>query len=114
MVLSLPEISRSSTYGLATQVFLRALGLVHVLAFASIWLQLDALVGSHGIAPAAELLSAAYDRLGAGEAFLRFPTLFWLHSGDGALHAACAIGVIAGLLVTAGVMQKPLLIVHWA
>jgi hypothetical protein len=113
MALSLPEVARSSTYALATQLFLRVLGLIYTLAFASIWLQLDALIGTSGISPAGETLAHLHDRYGAVEAFFRYPSLFWIHTSDGALHATCAIGVISGLLVTAGVMQKPLLIALW-
>lgn len=101
-------------YAIATQLFLRSLGVVYAIAFGSFWAQIDRLIGSRGIAPAEELLPFAWNRLGGEEALLRFPTLFWIHVSDGALHATCAIGVIAGLLVAAGVLQKPLLGLLWA
>jgi lipase maturation factor 1 len=82
--------------------FLRALGGVYACAFLSLWVQLSGLIGAHGIAPAAELLSYARDRVGAG-APLVLPSLLWLTgASDWALHALCLLGVTASALLVLG------------
>jgi len=63
----------------------RLLGLVYVVAFVSLWSQLDALAGSRGILPASEFLAAARAQFGP-ERYLYFPTLCWLGSSDRFLH----------------------------
>jgi hypothetical protein len=83
-------------------LFLRLLGAVYACAFVSLWVQVDGLIGSRGIAPAADLLALARDRLGAG-APLALPTVLWLTgASDWALHALCAAGVAAALALVAG------------
>ena len=57
--------TRPYTYVLASWAFLRLLGLVYVMAFGSLWLQLDGLIGREGIVPVAPLLAAAQPRLRA-------------------------------------------------
>lgn len=70
---------------------------MYVCAFASLWVQVEGLLGAQGIRPAAELLGVARERLG-GWAFYYVPTLLWLTgASDLALNALCALGVTAGL-----------------
>jgi hypothetical protein len=71
-------------------------------AFASLWVQIDGLIGSRGIAPAADLLELARERLGS-RAPTVLPTLLWLTGpSDWALNALCALGVAASLALIAG------------
>ena len=70
-------------------ILLRGLGVVYLAAFGSLAVQLDGLIGSHGILPAAEYL----DRSGRSsarrlEAYWRLPTLFWLDASDRRLARA--------------------------
>ncbi len=102
----------ASRYRLAGWLFLRLLGLVYLIAFASLWVQIDGLLGSRGILPAARYLDTATRVLGP-ERYRLLPTLFWFGSGDGALHAACAAGVVLALLVIAGVVEVPALVGLW-
>ncbi len=99
-------------YRLASWGFLRLLGAVYLIAFASLWVQIDGLLGSRGILPAARYLDTATRVLGP-ERYHLLPTLFWFGSGDGALHAACAAGVVLALLVVAGVVEVPALVGLW-
>ena len=99
-------------YRLAGWLFLRLLGLVYLIAFASLWVQVDGLLGSRGILPAARYLHTATRVLGP-ERYRLLPTLFWFGAGDGALHAACAAGVVLALLVIAGVLEVPSLVALW-
>src|ERR1700693_1737947 len=44
------------TYRIANALFLRVLGLLHVAAFVSLWVQVEGLIGSHGILPVGNLI----------------------------------------------------------
>ncbi|MEY2530876.1 MAG: hypothetical protein QOI96_961 [Verrucomicrobiota bacterium] len=93
---------RPPTYFAARTWFLRALGLVYLIAFVSLWVQVDGLVGANGILPISEFLPAAHDQLGA-HAFALFPTLCWLSSSNTFLHFLCGGGVVLSLLLIFGI-----------
>jgi hypothetical protein len=80
---------RRPTYFTARAVFLRALGAIYLIAFVSLWVQIDGLIGSSGISPVAKFLPAAQDYLGA-DAVHSLPTLVWLNSSDTFLHLSVA------------------------
>lgn len=94
-------------------LFLRSLGLVHLAAFVSLWLQVDGLLGSRGILPVRRHLDAVRERRG-GPDLLRVPTLFWVSDRDLALHLACAAGVLSSALLALGVAPAPSLVALWA
>lgn len=83
---------------LASWLFLRLLGALYVIAFASLAMQILGLVGHAGILPLGDYLSAARQGWGTA-AYWRLPTLFWIASGDAALLAAALAGTALGLLV---------------
>jgi predicted DCC family thiol-disulfide oxidoreductase YuxK len=89
---------RPPTYFRTRRRFLRALGFIYLIAFVSFWVQVDGLIGTNGIVPVGQFLSAAHQQLGAG-AFSALPTLCWLNSSDGFLHFLCGAGVIFSLLL---------------
>jgi hypothetical protein len=101
-----------STYAVTRWVFLRALGLIYLIAFASFWVQIKGLIGSQGILPAEQSLQALKGYLGP-ERYRLAPTLFWLNSSDLALQLACAAGVACSLLLVANVAPIGALIVLW-
>src|SRR5256884_2685657 len=101
------------TYVLSRWLFLRLLGLVYVIAFVSLALQVTGLVGEHGILPATAFLDRTRALYG-GAAYRLFPTLCWLGAGDGALRVLCWGGAALSLLVVAGVAQAPVLALLWA
>jgi hypothetical protein len=47
-------------------VFLRGLALIYLIAFGSFWMQMDGLIGSHGIVPAQGVMTALKEGSGAG------------------------------------------------
>jgi hypothetical protein len=98
---------------LSARIFLALLGAVFLIAFLSLWAQVHGLVGSRGILPVTDLLTAARERLGL-KALWQVPTLCWLDSSDGFLTALCATGVVAALLLIAGIAPAPMLIVLWS
>ncbi len=79
-------------------LFRRGLALVALIAFVSLWVQIDGLSGSRGIVPAAEQLGQIADRYGRLAVGL-CPTLLWLGAGDAALHGLCAAGTALSLLL---------------
>src|ERR1700730_2656926 len=93
---------RPPKYFAARRWFLRALGVIFLLAFVSLWVQIDGLIGSNGITPVAEFLPAARAQLG-DRAISILPTLCWLNSSDGFLHFLCGGGVVLSLLLIFGI-----------
>src|SRR5216117_1935982 len=108
-----PPPSPRPTYLLSRWLFLRLLGVVYLIAFVSLALQITGLVGEHGILPARTFLERAHALYG-GAAYRLFPTLCWLvGGGDGMLRALCWGGAVLALLVVAGVAQAPALALLW-
>ena len=93
---------RPPTYFVARRWFLRALGVIFLIAFVSLWVQIDGLVGSGGITPVAEFLPAARAQLG-DRALSILPTLCWLNSSDAFLRFMCGGGVALSLLLILGI-----------
>ena len=106
-----------ASYKIATTLFVRLLGVVYLIAFISLWVQIDGLIGSHGIVPAGEYLSAV-EQICASEhppesAFWRVPTLAWISSSDFFLNALCVVGAVLSLLLVLGFLPLPVLILLW-
>lgn len=102
------------SYWLTRLLLLRLLGLVYLVAFATVIFQGPALFGEDGLLPAADFL----DRVGEGhesssEAFWSRPTLFWLSASDGFLLAAAWAGALLSLAVLAGFANVPILLTLW-
>ncbi len=95
----------SGAFELTEGLFLRLLGLTYLCAFGSLWPQILGLAGSHGIAPAVNLMTAMRGQLGA-RAFFYTPSLFWLNTSDSALTLFCGLGCICGMLLLAGLFAR--------
>src|SRR5882762_1806291 len=93
---------RPPAYFVARRWFLRALGLIFLIAFVSLWVQIDGLIGSNGIIPVSEFLPAARAQLG-DRALSILPTLCWFNSSDAFLHSLCGGGVVLSLLLIFGI-----------
>jgi len=92
---------RQPTYFKSRRWFLRSLGGIYLIAFLSLWLQVDGLIGEHGILSVSEYLAAARDQLG-GQASFQLPTLCWFNSSDAFLHFLCGAGAVVSVLLIAG------------
>jgi len=77
-------------------VFLRLLGVTYLAAFVSLWVQIDGLIGSRGILPAADYVGAVASQLGPSR-YWWLPTLYWLSPTDSMLHGLCAAGTLLSL-----------------
>src|SRR5260370_27455645 len=89
------------SFQIARWMFLKSLGLIFFIAFASLFVQLKGLFGAKGILPAAELLSAAREQL-CEERFIEVPTLFLLGTSDWILQRLCAAGVLLLVVLMIG------------
>src|SRR5262245_9678528 len=94
--------TRPPTYIWARRWFLRALGLTYLIAFVSLWVQVDGLVGSNGVSPLDQFLPAVSERFGSS-AYSLLPTLCWFDSSNGFLHFLCGGGVVLSLLLILGI-----------
>ena len=94
-----------ATFAIASYTFLRVLGLCLLATFVSKLGQMPALLGSHGITPLADLLTAQSSKHGDA-AWWRAPSLFWLASSDGWLMTVTWFGLIASALLTLGVAPR--------
>jgi predicted DCC family thiol-disulfide oxidoreductase YuxK len=85
---------RRPTYFISRDLFLRSLGAIYLIAFLSLWMQIDGLVGEHGILPVGQHLKFAREQLGS-DAFFLLPTLCWFNSSKAFLHFMCGAGPLA-------------------
>jgi hypothetical protein len=106
-------VSSANGYQLVSAVFLRLLGAIYLVAFVTIGIQVEGLVGSQGIQPAAHLLAGIAGHAGP-ERFFELPTLFWLDASDTALTCACTIGALCALLILLNLLTRPALVTAFA
>lgn len=107
------SIHSPSAHRLTRWLFLRLLGLVYFIAFASLRVQVSGLIGSRGVLPAADFLQAVHAQIGS-ESYYLLPTLFWFNASDTALQLICGGGVLLSLLLVAGIAPGPILLLLWA
>ncbi|HET8934063.1 MAG TPA: lipase maturation factor family protein [Polyangiales bacterium] len=95
---------------LVCDLFVRGLGVIYLVAFASLSVQVIGLIGARGIAPAAELLAEA-----SGEGLLELPTwLWWTGTSDRALRGLCFAGMGCSLAVAAHRLPRIALFGAWS
>ena len=99
-------------FALSRGLFLRLLGGVYFVAFASLAPQLPGLIGSDGLLPAADYLERAYDLWGA-EAYARLPTLLWVRPGDALLTGLCWLGIALSAAALAGIAPIAVFAALW-
>ena len=100
---------RRPTYFWAQRWFLRVLGAIYLIAFVSLWVQVDGLIGSNGISPVNQFFSAARGQVGT-DAYGLLPTLCWFNSSDAFLHFLCGSGALCSLLLIFGIAPALLLV----
>jgi lipase maturation factor 1 len=99
---------RPPTYFWARRWFLRMLGLIYLIAFVSLWVQVEGLVGSNGMSPVSRFLPTVRQQLGP-DAYFLLPTLCWLDSSNAFLNFLCGGGVVLSLLLIFGIAPALLL-----
>ena len=91
MQTQLPDNAGIGEYHLVSDLFVRLLGIFYLIAFVSLAMQIDGLVGPSGILPLGQHLDRLHAAYGANSYWL-LPTLFWFDSGSIALTGACWLG----------------------
>lgn len=108
----------SPSYLLVRSLFVRWVGAIFLIAFFSLSIQADGLIGANGILPARRTMSALQaqcDQNGIGLArFHLVPTLCWIDAGNGFLHLLCGAGCVLSLLVIFDVAPALCLFLLWA
>jgi predicted DCC family thiol-disulfide oxidoreductase YuxK len=99
-------------YELVRTAFVRAMGVIYLIAFLSWWRQIPGLIGTRGILPATGFLKDVADQVGVRGYWL-VPTLAWLHPTDGFISGLAAAGVLLSLLVILGIWPGPVLALLW-
>jgi len=100
-------------FAFAAWLFLRLLALTHLVAFASYWMQLEGLVGPHGLLPAQTFFSTLRAQAGPG-IWLELPSLCWVFGAGKFLHVLCAGGIVVSFLLFAGIAPALCLGLLWA
>jgi len=104
---------RPPRFELVSWFFLRAIGLIYFVAFASFGMQALGLIGSHGILPLSDFVEAIKQHFGA-ERYWLFPMVFWLASGDLAIQLICWAGAALSLLLVFNVLPRLCLLLLYA
>jgi len=104
-------------YHLTRCTFLRALGVIYLIAFVSLWTQIGGLFGHNGILPTDQFMAAVQqqcDAQGIGtERYHLLPTLCWLDASDGSLNFQCAAGAVLAVILIIGIAPAPCLALLW-
>ena len=93
-------------------LFLRLLGLVYLIAFLSMSVQILGLIGSEGILPVAEYHQLIEQHMGS-ERFWLFPTLTWLIDSDAFLQILSIGGAVLSLFLILDIFTIPVLVILW-
>lgn len=108
---------RRPQWQVARDVFLVGLAAIHLVAFVSLWVQVDGLIGSRGILPASDFMdqmkALVVERDLGWERYRVLPTLGWLGTGDRLLHGFCLAGVLLAVLAGSGYARAPALFGLW-
>ena len=105
------------SYVLVRRAFLSCLGVIYLIAFISLWVQITGLIGRDGIVPVSQTMTglkkeAANAHVGWSR-YYRVPTLCWFNSSDAFLKFQCAAGTVLAVLLIAGIAPAPCLFLLW-
>jgi predicted DCC family thiol-disulfide oxidoreductase YuxK len=96
-------------YDIAGYFFPRGVGLVLLIAFLSLWTQIDGLYGSRGLLPVAQHLEMVRQSQSADSSYgfhcWQIPSLLWVFgSSDVAMQVLLGLGCLASLLLLLGLL----------
>src|SRR5256885_13743220 len=107
-----PPAAPAPAYLLSRWLFLRLLGVVYLVAFVSLAVQVPGLLGEHGILPAGAFLDRGHAQYG-GAAYPLFPTPCWVGAGGGMLRLLAWGGAAPAPLLVARLAPGPVLPLLW-
>ena len=93
-------------------LFLKSLAIIYLIAFISIWVQINGLIGENGILPSSQYLELIRSKIGI-ERYLLFPTLCWLNPSDAFLNILCCGGVIFSIFLFFNLLPPLFLFLLW-
>lgn len=99
-----------SSYVFSSWLFLKILGVVYLIAFASFGVQAFGLIGKDGILPVSEYLARIKATM-ADSWITQIPTLFGVSSADWMIQLVIVAGIIFSLFLIAGLAPRVSLIV---
>ncbi len=100
-------------YVLCRFIVVRGVALIFMVAFFSLYMQIDGLFSTHGILPIADLMESASGAFFGPLKFVDFPTVFWFSASDLFLKASCAAGIVFAAMATFGILCGPSLFLCW-
>jgi predicted DCC family thiol-disulfide oxidoreductase YuxK len=100
-------------FELTSWLFLRALGLIYLVAFVSFGVQALGLIGSHGILPLSGFIDAVRSQAGS-EGYSQLPMVFWMNHSDFAIEAVCWVGAALSVLLIFNVLPRLSLVFLYA
>ena len=101
------------TYKKAHGLFYRLLGVIYMIAFLSLTVQIVGLVGTNGIMPIGDFQNYLKGQIG-NAAYWQAPMLFWLGNSDMLLRAVTIIGALLAVPLVLGFAHPILLALLWA
>lgn len=103
---------RPPTYAVASVLFLRLLGIVYLIAFASFGVQAAGLLGPNGVLPVGEVVPRVHEAFG-GEAWRQWPSLVLIGDPYRMMTALTWGGIVCAALILLGVAQPLALAGAW-
>ncbi|HYP89542.1 MAG TPA: lipase maturation factor family protein, partial [Polyangiaceae bacterium] len=104
----------SHSFWLVRAVLLRGVGSIYAVGFLILVRQGPALIGAHGILPAAQYLQRVADFYQSrASGFWQTPSIFWLASSDAWLTGCAWLGLAAALVAVAGFGNAPCFALLW-
>jgi len=105
------------SYAIVRWLFLRALGLIYLAAFLSLWPQVTGLIGNQGIIPAEQTMSAVRSEMDLQHMHIQryqlVPTLCWFNAKDSFLKFQCGAGALLAILLVVDIAPVPCLFLLW-
>jgi len=102
-----------SSHFIARHIFLRFMGVIYCMAFLSLLVQIQGLIGSQGIIPVQSFLEQVGQKSGAIR-YLYVPTVFWVSASDTFLHVMIIFGVMVSVLAVLGFASPLVFFILWA
>ena len=99
-------------YQVTRWLFLRLLGVVYLIAFVSLAVQVAGLIGPNGLLPAHAFLDSVHSLYGS-RAYRLLPTVFWLGAGTTALGLVAWSGAGLAVLLIVGIAPRVALAGAW-
>ena len=97
----------------ARSIFINSLSIVYLIAFISVFLEIDGLLGPQGLHPVNDFLKEAKAQLPVYERLWLIPSVFWLSSTSTALSFTTIIGALSSLAVMYHRSQRVALLLCW-